>query len=88
MGDGPRGQACGILPRRIKKSTGTILGTGAFYFRSLKLISLFALSALMTRFCQQLSVLVLPHFFTAFFDNTSQLITSNLNFLFECNFIL
>jgi hypothetical protein len=47
--------------------------------RSLKLKPLFTLSSLMTCFCQQLSVLVLPHFFATFFDYTTQLITSNLN---------
>jgi len=46
---------------------------------SLKLIALFAFSSLMARSRQQLPVLVLPHFFSTFFDDTAQLITSNLN---------
>jgi len=39
---------------------------------------LFALATLMTRSCQQLAVLVLAHFLAAFFDDTTQLITSNI----------
>ena len=59
-----------------------------FLFRSVKLIDLFTLSSLMTRLCQQLSVLVLPHFLTTFFDDTAQLITSNLNRFYKYKVIL
>jgi hypothetical protein len=46
---------------------------------------LLALSALMPGSCQQLSMFVLPHFFSSFFDDTSQQITSirfNINKIF------
>jgi len=50
---------------------------GAFILVQKRLpVSLFTFPSLMTRLGQKFSMFVLSHFFSAFFDNTTQFITS------------
>ncbi len=55
-------------------------------FRKVTLRILFTFSSLMTRARQQLAVLVLSHFFSAFLDDAAQPITSSL-YIFQTRFV-
>jgi len=52
--------------------------SGAFIYRQKRLpVSLFTFPSLMSCLGQKLAVFVLSHLFSAFFDNTTQFITSH-----------
>jgi hypothetical protein len=54
----------------------TDLWTGTSYIRKRWPVSLFTFPSLMSRLGQKLAMFVLSHLFSAFFNNTAQLITS------------
>jgi len=66
----------------MKKAPTLFTRTVLFIVQKVPEVSLFTLSSLMACPCQKLSVFVFPHFFSSFFYNAAQQITSN-NYFFE-----
>jgi hypothetical protein len=64
------------VPPPLYESTVSIEGAGAF--EGIARPSLFALSTLVSRTSQQLAVFMFTHFFSAFFNDAAQWITSFL----------
>jgi hypothetical protein len=66
---------------RIKKAPGIKPSQVLFLNNRIGSGPLFTLSPLVARACQQLSVLVPAHFFSPFFNDTAQRITSSLQLI-------
>jgi hypothetical protein len=59
-----------------KKSTGLKISGAFIFFQKRLMVSLSTFPSLMSCLGQKLAVFVLSHLFSAFFNNTTQLITS------------